>query len=99
MEIPVSREWEEWILAHVNDGAFESAGELLHQALRLLRDHLEDPELKLALLRRDIRIGLEAADRGEVAPFDPDELKRRLRERMSAQSREEESTVPSRRAT
>jgi len=93
MDVPVTREWEVWIRGQVEDGVFESAGDLFHEALLLLRARLEDPELKLTLLRREIRIGLEASERGESGPFDAEDLKRRLRDRLTAQPADEETTV------
>ena len=38
---------------------------------------------RLEEIRREMAVGLEQADRGETRPFDPDDLKRRVRDRLS----------------
>jgi hypothetical protein len=41
-------------------------------------------ELRREQLRREIQVGLEAIERGEVAPLDMAEIKRKARDRFQA---------------
>jgi len=45
-------------------------------------------EIRRAQLRREIQIGLDEIDRGEVAPLDIDGIKRQARARWEAERRE-----------
>jgi Arc/MetJ-type ribon-helix-helix transcriptional regulator len=55
---------------------------VIDEALRLLEER--DDQAKLAELRRKIPIGIEQADRGELAPFDPRATLARIRSRQAA---------------
>ena len=69
MTIHLSGDREEIVRSFIEDGRFTSEDEVIDEALRLLQER--DEQAKLADLRRDIAIGIEQADRGELAPFDP----------------------------
>jgi antitoxin ParD1/3/4 len=56
---------------------------VVREAQRLLKERDELRQARLKELRREIAIGLERADRGELQPFDPDDLKCRVRDRLS----------------
>jgi antitoxin ParD1/3/4 len=67
---------------------YHSASEVIREALRLLKERDEWRQHRLEELRREIAIGLEQADRGETRPFDAEDLKRRVRERLAATDEE-----------
>ncbi len=69
MTIHLSGDREQIIRSFIEDGRFTSEHEVIDEALRLLQER--DEQAKLADLRRDIAVGIEQADRGELAPFDP----------------------------
>ena len=68
----------------VRNGGFPSEGEVIGEALRLLEEC--DEQAKLAALRREIAIGIEQAERGELVPFDPRATLERIRSRQTSTS-------------
>ena len=66
MNISLTSELERLIQEQVKKGKYSSASEMVGEALRLLweRDLLK--EKRLAQLKEKIRVGIEAADRGEL---------------------------------
>ena len=80
MTIHLSGDREEIVRSFIEDGRFTSEDEVIDEALRLLQER--DEQAKLANLRRDIAIGIEQADRGELAPFDPQATLERIRSRQ-----------------
>jgi antitoxin ParD1/3/4 len=69
MTIHLSVEREELVRSLMEGGRFASEDEVIGEALRLLQERNE--QAKLTELRREIAIGIEQADRGELEPFDP----------------------------
>lgn len=76
MHIPLPRDLEELIERKVEAGEYESASELVVEALYLLaaRDRFLEGEREE--LRREIQIGIDQCERGEVVPFDRETIKR-----------------------
>jgi antitoxin ParD1/3/4 len=77
MTIHLSSDREQFVRALVQAGQYASEDEVIAEALQLLEEHN-----KLAVLRREIAIGIEQADRGELEPFDPDATLARIRTRQ-----------------
>lgn len=65
----------------VSSGRYNSASEVVREALRIMEAHDELQSLKLEQLRRDIRDGL---DSGSARPWSVAEMKREGRKRLSA---------------
>ena len=82
MAIQLTGEHEQFVRSLVQDGGFASEDEVIGTALRLLQEH--DEQAMLAELRREIAVGIEEADRGELAPFDPLATLERIRKRRSS---------------
>ncbi len=82
MAIQLTGEHEQFVRSLVQDGDFASEDEVIDTALRLLREH--DEEAMLAELRREVALGIEEADRGELAPFDPLATLERIRKRRAS---------------
>ena len=61
---------EEYVNAKVQSGQFNSSGEIIRAGIQLLQEQDMLRQIKLEQLSKDIAIGIEAADRGEVAPLD-----------------------------
>ena len=82
MHIPLPRDLEELIQRKVEAGEYESASDMVVEALYLLaaRDRFLEGEREE--LRREIQIGIDQCERGEVV--DADEVFARLRERMGS---------------
>jgi antitoxin ParD1/3/4 len=82
MTIQLSGEREQFVRSLVQGGQFNSEDEVIDAALRLLQER--DDQARLADLRREIAIGIEQADRGELGPFDPHATLARIRSRQAA---------------
>ncbi len=82
MPIHLSGEREQLVRSFVQGGQYGSEDEVIDAALRLLQER--DDQAKLAVLRREMVIGIEQADRGELEPFDPRATLARVRARQAA---------------
>lgn len=69
-----NQEWEQFVKDQVQRGRFSSPAEVVYGALTLLQAHepLKDDELEE--LRATVAIGIEQADRGELTPWNPQEI-------------------------
>jgi antitoxin ParD1/3/4 len=83
MEVALPPELERLVREKVESGLYLSADEVLHEALRLLDDRDRLRALRLEELRKEVAIGIEQADRGEVAPFDAQATLARVRARRA----------------
>jgi antitoxin ParD1/3/4 len=57
---------EKFVTSRVASGRYQSASEVVREALRLLEDKEADKELALRELREKIAVGLEQARRGQL---------------------------------
>jgi len=79
---------EEFVQQALASGRYRSADEVVYDALRLLRER----EMRLEELRRDIQVGWDQVDRGEVILLDDEaaedafyaDIMRRGRQRLSS---------------
>jgi antitoxin ParD1/3/4 len=70
IQLPLPPGLEAFVQDLVNTGRYSSVEEVVHHALWLLKDQTDFRAMKLAELRKQIAVGIEQADRGEVAPLD-----------------------------
>lgn len=66
MNVFLTPELEQFIQKQVESGRYLSASEMIGEALRLLWERENLRETRLAELKAKIRVGIEAADRGEL---------------------------------
>lgn len=78
MNVPLTGQLERVVKEKVASGRYNSATEVVSEALRLLDDHERLQQIKLERLRKDIQEGL---DSGESAPLDVEEIKAEARKR------------------
>ena len=83
MNVSLTPELEQLIHQKVKSGRYLSASEVVREALRLLQEQDQLRELKLDELRKFVAVGIEQADRGEVAPLDVDATLARVRSRKA----------------
>jgi antitoxin ParD1/3/4 len=84
MNVSLTPELEKLIDAEVRSGRYNSAGEVVREALRILEEHEQARAAELAWFNTELGRRLEALDRGKtVAP----EEARRLLQRRSEQRR------------
>ena len=67
MNLSLSDELAEFINREVASGEYVSASEVVREALRLLRREKAAEQEKLAILRREIAIGLEDMQAGRLS--------------------------------
>jgi antitoxin ParD1/3/4 len=70
MNVSLTPELEQLIHRKVESGRYLSASEVVREALRLLEERDQIQSIRREEIRKEIRIGLEQADRGAVAPLD-----------------------------
>jgi antitoxin ParD1/3/4 len=82
MNVSLTPELEKLVHRKVKTGMYLSASEVVREALRLLeeRDHIRS--IQMDNLRNEIAIGIEQADKGEVAPLDMEAIKRSALKRL-----------------
>ena len=66
MNVSLTPELEKFVQEKVKSGRYLSASEVVREALRLLQEEDQIRQLRLEKLRKEIAIGIEQADRGEV---------------------------------
>jgi antitoxin ParD1/3/4 len=81
MNISLTPHLEEMIRAKIASGYYNSASEVVREALRLLEEEDQLRSLKLQKLREDIREGLQS---GPSTTFNPRAIKRAARSKKSA---------------
>jgi antitoxin ParD1/3/4 len=88
MNISLTPELEQFVSRKVESGMYHSASEVIREGLRLLIERDELYQTKLAELRREIALGIEEADRGELAPLDARATLTRIRSQGSERPKE-----------
>jgi antitoxin ParD1/3/4 len=78
LNISLTPQLEEMVRQKVSGGLYNSASEVVREALRLMEAQDRLQAVKLEQLRQDIRDGLNS---GESTPWDPEEIKRAGRKR------------------
>jgi len=81
MNVSLTPELEQLVHRKVESGLYLSASEVVREALRLLEERDTIQSLRMEELRKEIRIGIEQADRGDVGPLDVDATLARVRGR------------------
>ena len=70
MNVSLTPKLEALVAKKVASGLYNSASEVIRDALRLFEEREQLREMRLEELRREIAVGMEQADRGETRPFD-----------------------------
>ena len=81
MNINLTPQLEELVREKVSSGRYNSASEVIREALRLMEEQDRLRTAKLAQLRQDIREGLES---GPLTSWKVEEMKRDRRKRLAA---------------
>ena len=76
MNVSLTPELERFVQAKVESGRYNSASEVVREALRLLEDHEEARAAQLTEFNQELGRRLAFLDRGESA--EPAEVRRRL---------------------
>jgi antitoxin ParD1/3/4 len=81
MNINLTPRLEELVRRKVSSGLYNSASEVIREALRMMEAQEQLRTVKLERLRQDIREGLES---GPTTPWDMAEMKQQGRKRLVA---------------
>ena len=81
MNVSLTQELEALVKQKVRSGLYQSASEVIREGLRLLRERDQLREFRLAELRKEIAVGIDQADRGDVVGLDMEAIKARARSR------------------
>ena len=76
MNINLGTQWEKYVNQTVKSGRYVSASEVVRDALRLLKEQEQVRQIRLEELRKEIKKGADALDRGEYLELDRAGLKR-----------------------
>ena len=82
MNISLTPELEQLVADKVQTGMYQTASEVIREGLRLLRER----DQRVEALRRDVRAGFEAVERGEFTEYDATNIKE-LADRVKARGR------------
>lgn len=94
MDVTLPPELERFVQNQVDQGNFPTEEEVVCEALRLLQRNEAFDRLKLEELRQFVAVGLEQAERGEVAPLDMAAIRAEGRRRLAQQERGELAHAP-----
>ncbi|MFI5459736.1 MAG: type II toxin-antitoxin system ParD family antitoxin [Isosphaerales bacterium] len=87
MNVSLTPELEQYVSGKVQSGLYHSASEVIREGLRLLKQKDEVHRGRLEELRREIQVGIDQANRGEVSAFNKEtlkEIKAQGRKRLAA---------------
>ena len=70
MNVSLTPMLEELVQRRVASGLYNSASEVIREALRLLEERDEVRKIRLASLRKEIGVGLDQLKRGDSSPHD-----------------------------
>jgi antitoxin ParD1/3/4 len=82
MNISLTPELEQLVNDKVKTGLYQTASEVVREGLRLLRER----DQRVEALRRDVRAGFEAVERGEFSDYEESNIKE-LADRVKARGR------------
>lgn len=87
MNVSLTQELEAMVREKVGSGLYHSASEVIRAGLRLLKEQDQLRELRVAELRKEIAIGIEQADHGEVHTSETSEDLHRVFDDIKARGR------------
>lgn len=72
MNVSLTPQLEQWVSKRVESGMYNSASEVVREALRLLVEEDEVRNLRIAELKKQVGLGVDQLERGLVRPFNVD---------------------------
>jgi len=84
MNVSLTPQLEQFVREKVDSGRYLSASEVVREGLRLLEERDRVYQARLSDLQKEITIGVEEADRGEL--FDGEEVMQELYEELKQAS-------------
>lgn len=84
MNVNLTPELDQLVHEKVNSGLYNSASEVIREALRLMQERDEIRAARIEQLRKEIDIGYQQLLRGEAGPLDIDAVRDDIRRRSAA---------------
>lgn len=75
MNVSLTSQLAEFVKQQVDSGMYQTASEVMRDGLRLLQQREQLRRIQIEELRKQVAIGIEQADRGDVAPLDFDAIR------------------------
>jgi len=75
MNFSLTPQMEKYIAKLVKSGQYQTASEVVREALRVLKEHELMKQMRLAELRRKIQVGEDQIKRGEISNWDAESIK------------------------
>jgi antitoxin ParD1/3/4 len=91
MNVSLTPELEQLVHEKVKSGRYLSASEVVREGLRLLEDRDQLYKTRLAELQKEINLGIESSERGEV--YDGETVIQELREKNQQRMSQPESNA------
>jgi antitoxin ParD1/3/4 len=85
MNISLTPELEQFVDEQVSSGQYQSPSEVVINALSALKEAEAARIRDLEELQTQLRVGITQLDRGEGKPWDAEQMKQHLRERLTNQ--------------
>ena len=79
MNVSLTPELERYINQKIESGLYQTASEVVRAGLRLLAEREDLHRQTVEELRRELQVGIDEADRGELSPLDAEGTLKRLR--------------------
>ena len=87
MNISITRELQAMINQKVKSGLYNSASEVVREALRLFMEHDELKAQRLTELRRDVQLGIADVKNGRVSELDAKAIKKAAQKRLTGKKK------------
>jgi antitoxin ParD1/3/4 len=84
MNLQLDPEIEKFIASKVESGEYAAPSEVIRAAIALMKEQEVIANAQLDELRKEIAIGIEDIERGDVAPWDVEAIKAAARQRRDA---------------
>lgn len=82
MNLSLHAELQDFVDQQVKAGHYDSAEDLINSAVARLQAEEDLSAAQLDDLRAELRVGIEEANRGETAEWDPQAIKRRVHQHL-----------------
>ena len=86
MNVSLTPQLEKYVKTKIETGLYNSASEVVRDALRLLEEQDRFKEVKLQMLREEIQKGISELDAGQVSKLTMADIKKLGREKAKKQT-------------
>ena len=83
MNVYLGETFDKFVGELIASGLYQSQSEVVREGLRLLKEREDLRKRRLEELRREIQVGIDQANRGELVPFDMEDIKAEGRRRLA----------------